>query len=306
VPRSRMNASGSKPSPGTGRHGIEHSGSANDPSARETPCQMESRVRGSESIIASSDSAHPVAAWVEPVRIATASAAVVGSRVQRNSSAGGRWSIAAACRSACSAELVLPSQNPPPSTPPEDEAGAGGEAGGADHRGLWVTRSPGSATSASRRAGPRRGVAGRRPRPARCGGGRAWSRSGCRGGSRSRRRPPGASRIAGITRCRPLPERGGPMTMIESSTDAHTLAPLRDAEPVADILRPGTIQAGAQVPGAAQQRLLGRGLATSCRVAMPAMRRGSCSTRCVCRRSRDHTHSPPVTRALSRRLVTIQ
>ncbi len=37
---------------------------------------------------------------------------------------------------------------------------------------------------------------------------------------------PGASRIAGITRCRPLPERGGPMTMIESSTDAHTLAPL--------------------------------------------------------------------------------
>ena len=36
---------------------------------------------------------------------------------------------------------------------------------------------------------------------------------------------PGASRIAGITRCRPLPERGGPMTMIESSTDAHTPTP---------------------------------------------------------------------------------
>ena len=36
---------------------------------------------------------------------------------------------------------------------------------------------------------------------------------------------PGASRMAGMTRCRPLPERGGPMTMMESSTDAHTLAP---------------------------------------------------------------------------------
>ena len=37
---------------------------------------------------------------------------------------------------------------------------------------------------------------------------------------------PGASRIAGITRCRPFPERGGPMTMIESSTEAHTPVPL--------------------------------------------------------------------------------
>ena len=36
---------------------------------------------------------------------------------------------------------------------------------------------------------------------------------------------PGASRIAGMTRCRPLPERGGPMTMMESSTDAHTPTP---------------------------------------------------------------------------------
>jgi hypothetical protein len=32
---------------------------------------------------------------------------------------------------------------------------------------------------------------------------------------------PGASKSIGMTMCRPLPDRGGPTTSIESSTDAH-------------------------------------------------------------------------------------
>ena len=36
---------------------------------------------------------------------------------------------------------------------------------------------------------------------------------------------PGASRIALMTTCRPLPERGGPISRIESSTDAQTFVP---------------------------------------------------------------------------------
>jgi hypothetical protein len=36
---------------------------------------------------------------------------------------------------------------------------------------------------------------------------------------------PGASRIALMTRCRPLPDRGGPTMRIESSTDAQSSCP---------------------------------------------------------------------------------
>ncbi|MCI1712852.1 MAG: hypothetical protein LKI78_05005 [Bifidobacterium tibiigranuli] len=49
VPRSRMKISGSKFSPNSGDTASRTLGSANDPKARETPCQMESRVRESES-----------------------------------------------------------------------------------------------------------------------------------------------------------------------------------------------------------------------------------------------------------------
>jgi len=51
---------------------------------------MESRVLGSESIIACNESAHPVAAFGFAVRIATASDAAAGSSVHRNNSAGER------------------------------------------------------------------------------------------------------------------------------------------------------------------------------------------------------------------------
>ena len=90
VPRLVMNRSGSKPSPGLGDTESRTRGSARAPRARETPCQMESRVRGSESIMAPRDSAHPAAAVGWLFKIATASAAAVGSRVHRNNSAGGR------------------------------------------------------------------------------------------------------------------------------------------------------------------------------------------------------------------------
>ena len=41
---------------------------------------------------------------------------------------------------------------------------------------------------------------------------------------------PGASRIALMTTCRPLPERGGPISRIESSTDAQTFVPRTGTE----------------------------------------------------------------------------
>src|SRR3546814_3027555 len=81
---------------------------------------MESRVRASEWIIESSDSPQPAAALGWEARIATASLADDGDRVQANSSAGVRWSSAAAWSRDCRAVRVLPSQKPPDSTPPAD------------------------------------------------------------------------------------------------------------------------------------------------------------------------------------------
>lgn len=95
-------------------------GSARQDRARETPIQIESRVRGSECIIDSKESAQPGAAFGLLDRIATASAADDGERVQPNSSRGVRLSSAAAWSRAWSAVRVLPSQNPPDSTPPVD------------------------------------------------------------------------------------------------------------------------------------------------------------------------------------------
>ena len=60
--------------------GIEHAGSASAARARETPCQMLSRVLGSASIIAASESSQPIAAFGWELRMATASDAALGSR----------------------------------------------------------------------------------------------------------------------------------------------------------------------------------------------------------------------------------
>src|SRR3546814_20524798 len=66
---------------------------------------MESRVRASEWIIESSDSPQPAAALGWEARIAPASLADDGDRVQAHSSAGVRWSSAAAWSRDCSAEI---------------------------------------------------------------------------------------------------------------------------------------------------------------------------------------------------------
>src|SRR3546814_10902972 len=81
-----MKLSGSNCSPSPGLTASSTLGSASADNASETPCQILSRVRGSASSVASSESAHPVAASDEPVRMATASAAADGSRVHRNNS----------------------------------------------------------------------------------------------------------------------------------------------------------------------------------------------------------------------------
>ena len=54
---------------------------------------MLSRVLGSASIIAPSESPHPIAAFGFEFRIATASAAALGSRVHRNNSAGAHYEV---------------------------------------------------------------------------------------------------------------------------------------------------------------------------------------------------------------------
>src|SRR3546814_3588214 len=68
-----MKLSGSNCSPSPGLTASSTLGSASADNASETPCQILSRVRGSASSVASSESAHPVAASDEPVRMATAS-----------------------------------------------------------------------------------------------------------------------------------------------------------------------------------------------------------------------------------------
>ncbi len=217
--------SGSKCSLGSGVTASSTLGSARAARARETPCQMLSRVLGSASIIAPSESPHPMAAFGCEFRIATASAAALGSRVHRNSSAGGRASSAAACSSAWSAVRVLPSQNPPDSTPPEE-------------RPVAAARPLARIIAVSGSWHPRTGDQ-RRPTgmpSARCCGSNTATGPPLR--RRARRvavrlsglvlvvtTAPGASRIALMTTCRPLPERGGPISRTESSTDAHTPVP---------------------------------------------------------------------------------
>ncbi|MPM52996.1 hypothetical protein SDC9_99760 [bioreactor metagenome] len=186
---------------------------------------MLSRVLGSASIIAARESSQPIAAFGCELRIATASDAALGSRVQRNSSAGGRPSSAAACSRLWSAVRVLPSQNPPDSTPPADSPVAAARP---------LARIIAVSGSSQPRMGDQRSPAGMPS--ARCCGSNTATGPPLR--RRARRvavrlsglvlvvtTAPGASRIALMTTCRPLPERGGPISRIESSTDAQTFVP---------------------------------------------------------------------------------
>jgi hypothetical protein len=138
VPWSVRKVSGSKCSCGPGVTASSTRGSARAARARETPCQMLSRVLGSASIIAPRESSHPIAAfgWFE-LRIATASDAALGSRVHRNSSAGGgRRARRRGAGLERGAGLAFP--EPAGLDPAGGQAGGGGEAVGADHRGQRV------------------------------------------------------------------------------------------------------------------------------------------------------------------------
>lgn len=119
---------------------------------------------------------------------------------------------------------VLPSQNPPDSTPPADNPVTAASP---------VARIIAVSGSSQPRTGDQRIPAG--SPSARC-----WGSNTATVPRRCRARRvavrlsgrvevvttgPGASRMAGMTMCRPLPERGGPISRIESSTLAHTPCP---------------------------------------------------------------------------------
>ena len=222
MPRSRRNEAGSNDSPGGGVTASRTRGSARDARAWRTPSQIESRVRGSEWAACSRASPQPGAALDQP-STAMASAAEAGSRDQRYRSWAVRPSRAAACSSARRTASVWACQKSPPST---------------------VRLMPVPAASPRARimavcgsSQPRTGDQ-RRPRetPAAncCGSKTATGPTACRACMVTARlsgrvlvdtTAPGASSSIGITRCSPLPERGGPTTSIESSTEAHTCRP---------------------------------------------------------------------------------
>ena len=186
--------------------------------------RRQGQLEGSNIVMTERPNAQPPAASGLFVKIATASAAAVGSSVHRNNSDGGRWSIAAACSRACNAERVLPSQNPPPSTPPEDRPVAEARP---------VARIIAVKGSSHPRMGDHLSPAGRPS--ARCwGSNTATGPIFCRARSVAVRlsgrvdvvtTAPGASKMALMTMWAPFPERGGPISRIESSTDAQTFVP---------------------------------------------------------------------------------
>ena len=167
---------------------------------------MLSRVLGSASIIAASESSQPIAAFGG---VEDRDGLGRGAGVESPSEQLGGWRRRARRRAAgsgvrCGSCL----QNPPDSTPPATESGGGGEAVGADHRGQRI-------------------VAPANGRPAQPGGdafGEVLGSNTATGPPLRRRREvavrlsglvlvvttaPGASRIALMTTCRPLPERAG-------------------------------------------------------------------------------------------------
>ena len=174
-----------------------------------------SRCRGSAVTIDSSDSSHDSAARGSAARIATASRAWTADRDHRYRPVGVRPPSAAACsrqRTACSDEACQKFESTVPPAAPDARALARNSA-------IWGFSHP--------RMGDHR-VEERMPGASRCGSKTATGPIA----SRARRvavrlsgrvlvviTAPGASRIDGITRCRPLPERGGPRRTIESSTE---------------------------------------------------------------------------------------
>lgn len=117
---------------------------------------------------------------------------------------------------------------------------------------------------------------------------------------------PGASRMAGITMCRPLPERGWPDEQNRVLHARPYLFAVAGAKQVADISGCCVGQGRSQRFGSPEQSLTGGGLGH----VVPG--RGSGEAARVgldlreWRRIRTNTHPPKMTRAASRRAVTIQ
>ena len=213
---------------GLGADGVQDAGSARQERAWATAIQMESRVRGSELIMPSSESDQPAAAWGWLARMPTASVAAEADSDHSKRARVGSCSSAAAWSSAWSAERALPSQKPPDSTPPEEspvddarpDARIIAVSGSSQPRiGDQRTPLPPTAGSPAVRCCGSKTATG--PRSFRA----SMVAAMLSGRVEVVTTAPGASRMALMTRCSPLPERGGPITRIESSTDAQISRP---------------------------------------------------------------------------------
>lgn len=205
VPRSAMKLAGSNSSPTAGVTASRTRGSARASNARRTPPQTPSRCRGSAVDWASSSSAQPGAAPTTARRIRTGSW-LAGARVQPSTVRASRPSSAAACSRARTTAWALAAQKSPSVTlRPTPAASTSARA-----------RRIATSGSAQPRTGDQRSPS-RRP-ASRCGSKIATgpTRSRCAtvvsrlsvlvdGASTA----PGASRMAGMTRCTPFPARGG-------------------------------------------------------------------------------------------------
>ena len=117
---------------------------------------------------------------------------------------------------------------------------------------------------------------------------------------------PGASRIAGMTMCRPLPERGGPIRRIESSTEAHTCLLLDWPSRNPTSRGSGSLREGRSVVARRMSCLAEAAVATSWLVAVPARWCGSTSTARVWRRHSVHAQAPAAPRRASMSARVIQ
>ncbi len=99
---------------------------------------------------------------------------------------------------------------------------------------------------------------------------------------------PGASRIIGMTTCRPLPERGGPSSTIESSTDAQQVTPRDDPSAYPTSLAGGWVRDGRSVAALRSSAFSPAATTTSRRDARPGMRVGSFFSRAASTRHARH------------------
>jgi hypothetical protein len=189
-----------------------------------TMAQMESRVRGSAATVASRAESHPGVASGSRARMATASLAFAALCDQRYRSAAGRSSTAAAWRRHRTTETVCCRQKLAFSTP---ERPASATRAAARSMAVWGRSHP--RTGDQRKLGNSDRAAAR-PWGSKTATGCPLERAATVRARLSGRVPvettgPGESRIMGITKLCPLPDRGGPNKRMESSTEAQHSTP---------------------------------------------------------------------------------